>query len=125
MKQRGYRKDGAKPATDPSLDLITCVVQRGKADGVVKAAMAVGAGGATVVFARGMGVRERLGLLGLAIVAEKEVVFIVTPRKDTGKIFDAIVDAAGLHTPGLGIAYVTPITQVAGLFPQGAKLLNK
>ena len=107
---------------DSGLDLVTCVVQRGKADGVVKAAIAAGAGGATVYFARGMGVRERLGLLGLAIVAEKEVLLLVTPRKDTQKIFDAVVEAAGLRTPGLGIAYVCNITQVAGLIPQGAPI---
>lgn len=113
---------GAAPIHDSGLDLITCVVQRGKADGIAKAAMAAGAGGATVFFARGMGVRERLGLLGLAIVAEKEVMLVVTPRGDTQRVFDAIVDAAGLRTPGLGIAYVTNITQVAGLIPQDAKI---
>ncbi|MEQ1877867.1 MAG: P-II family nitrogen regulator [Bdellovibrionia bacterium] len=98
------------------LQLITCVLQRGKADKVVKAALDAGAGGATVFFGRGMGLRERLGLLGLAIVPEKEVIMIVSKQTETHKIFDAIVKAAHLNTPGMGIAYVIPIHAVAGLF---------
>jgi|WetSurMetagenome_2_1015567.scaffolds.fasta_scaffold00046_32 nitrogen regulatory protein P-II 1 len=96
------------------LDLITCVVQRGKADKVAKAALDAGAGGATIHFARGMGLREKLGLLGLAIVPEKEAVLIVTPETLTKKIFDAVVKAARLDVPGMGIAYVTPVTMAAG-----------
>lgn len=100
-----------------NLELITCVVQRGKADKVAKAAIEAGAGGATIMFARGMGLRERLGLLGLAIVPEKEVIMIVSEKTCTDKIFDAIVHAAKLDTPGMGIAYVIPIRSVAGLIP--------
>ena len=44
--------------------LITCIVQRGLADTIIQAAREGGAQGATVHFARGMGVRERLGILG-------------------------------------------------------------
>ena len=98
------------------LQLISCVVQRGKADKVVKAALDAGAAGATVFFGRGMGLRERLGLLGLAIVPEKEVIMIVTKEAETQRIFDVIVEAAKLDTPGMGIAYTMPIHQVAGLF---------
>ncbi len=99
------------------LQLITCVIQRGKADKVARAALDAGAAGATVFFARGMGLRERLGLLGLAIVPEKEVIMIVARDGEVQRIFDVIVDAAKLETPGMGIAYTTPIHQVAGLFP--------
>ncbi|OFZ56554.1 MAG: hypothetical protein A2428_10645 [Bdellovibrionales bacterium RIFOXYC1_FULL_54_43] len=98
--------------------LITCIIQRGKGDSIGKAAIAAGAGGATVFFARGMGLRERLGLLGLAIVPEKEVVMIVCTESETPRIFDAIVAAGKLDTPGMGIAYVMPIYHVAGIFSQ-------
>lgn len=98
------------------LDLITCVVQRGKADKVAKAALEAGADGATIFFGRGMGLRERLGLLGLAIVPEKEIIMIVSEKKKTPILFDVIVKTARLNVPGMGIAYVHPITHVAGLF---------
>ena len=97
--------------------LITCVVQRGKADKIVKAALEAGAGGATVFFGRGMGLRDRLGLLGLAIVPEKEIVLIVSEKKETPRIFDVIIEAAKLNVPGMGVAFVTPIHAVVGLVP--------
>jgi nitrogen regulatory protein PII len=98
------------------LELITCVVQRGKADKVAKAAIGAGAGGATIWFARGMGIRERLGLLGLAIVPEKEVITIICGKNVTRVIMDAVVKAANLEVPGMGVAYVVPITAIAGIF---------
>jgi nitrogen regulatory protein PII len=97
--------------------LITCVVQRGKADSVWAAAQRAGAAGATVFFARGMGVRERLGLLGIAIAPEKEVLQLVTRAEETERIFAAIVEAAGLDTPGMGFAFTTPVYQAAGFAP--------
>jgi nitrogen regulatory protein PII len=102
------------------LDLITCVLQRGKADKLVKAAMNAGASGATISFARGMGLRERLGLLGFAIVPEKEVITIVCEKKSTQRIFAAIVKAGKLDLPGMGIAYVQPISMAVGLVEAGA-----
>ena len=101
----------------PQFNLITCVVQRGRGDNIGKAAIAAGAGGATIFFARGMGLRERLGLLGLAIVPEKEVIVIVTQKDETKRIFEVITKAGKLTTPGMGIAYVTPLIDVVGLVP--------
>ena len=101
------------------VELITCVVQRGKADNVAKAAIKAGAGGATIFFGRGTGLRERLGLLGLAIVPEKEIIMIVAGKEKIPVIMKAIFDAAKLHIPGMGIAYIMPVHSVTGLvFPE-------
>jgi nitrogen regulatory protein P-II 1 len=97
-----------------SFNLITCVVQRGKGDTVVKAAIDAGAGGATVFFARGTGTRERLGLLGLAIVPEKEIVILLCREDESDRIFKAVCKAGKLDVPGMGIAYTTPIIGLAG-----------
>lgn len=94
--------------------MITCVVQRGKGDAITKAAIKAGAGGATVFFARGTDTRERLGLLGLAIVPEKEVVLVVCREEKSTRIFDAIAKAGKLDVPGMGIAYITPILKITG-----------
>src|SRR5688572_8445692 len=103
-----------------AVKLITCVVQRGKADKICKAAVGAGAAGATVSCARGMGIRERLGLLGLAVVPEKEVILIVSAESQVEVIFNALVKAGNLDTPGFGIAFVTDVSHVAGLFPVDA-----
>jgi len=99
---------------DMKFNLITCVVQRGVGDDVWKAAREAGAGGATIYFARGMGVRERLGILGVAISAEKEVLLLVVPEQQTDKVFDAIVEAAKLDTPGMGFAFIQEARKIVG-----------
>ena len=96
-------------------ELIMCVVQRGHADKVAKAAVKAGAKGATIFFARGMGARDQLGLLGLAIVPEKETIMVVCLESETPVIFAAIVEAGHLNTPGMGIAIVVPIRESAGV----------
>lgn len=97
--------------------LITCVVQRGFADDIIRAAQEVGAQGATVYYARGGGVRERLGMLGLAIEVEKEVINIVVATDQIDRVFEKMYIAGKLDTPGMGIMYVTPLEKVATYVP--------
>ena len=69
------------------LELITCILQRGKAAKVVKSAIKSGAQGATTFYARGTGVRRKLGLIGAFIQPEKEVIMIVTRLDETENVF--------------------------------------
>jgi len=101
--------------TDASL--ITCIVQRGIADDVVKAAQEAGAQGATVHYARGLGVRERLGVIGLAIEVEKEVISIIVANDQADRVFEAMYLAGKLDTPGMGIMTLTPLEKVATFIP--------
>ncbi|HVR69684.1 MAG TPA: P-II family nitrogen regulator [Vicinamibacteria bacterium] len=112
----------AGPPVKGKANLITCVVQRGRANDVAKAAMQAGASGATVFTARGMGVGEIVGALGFPIVPQKEVIMIVASDKMTGKIFDVVRRTAELDTIGMGIGYVLPIGQAAGLFEAKTEL---
>lgn len=102
-------------------NLITCIVQRGKGDEVWDAAKKAGAGGVTIHFARGKGVREKLGLLGIAISPEKEVLQLVVPDKDADKIFDAIVKAGKLETPGMGFAFLEDVKRAVGFYHEKKK----
>lgn len=95
--------------------MIVGIVQRGKADAPVLAAMRVGAQGATVLFGRGMGVRERLGLLGLAIQPEKEVILIVLDEMYVDRVVTAMVRAGNLDQPGVGFLFVLPVDRAVGL----------
>lgn len=97
--------------------LITCIVQRGLADQIVKAAVESGAQGATVYFARGSGIRERLGLLGVAVEVEKEVINIVVSSDDADRIFESMYLAGKLDTPGMGFIYMTPLEKAATYIP--------
>ncbi len=99
------------------VSLITCVVQRGKADEVIKAAQEVGAQGATINYARGTGMREHLGVLGLAIDVEKEAISILVANDQIDRIFEKMFIAGQLDTPGMGIIYVTPLEKAATYIP--------
>ncbi len=96
---------------------ITCIVERGKADAVVKAAMAAGAPAATISFARGTGIRERLGLLKIAISPEKEVIYIVAPHATADGIFDAMAKAGEIELPGKGFIYMVPVLRALTYLP--------
>ncbi len=97
--------------------LITCIVQKGLADSIVGATREAGAQGATVYYARGTGVRERLGILGVAVEAEKEVINIVVASDQVDRILEVIYLAGNLDTPGMGFAYVVPLEKAATYVP--------
>lgn len=97
--------------------LIICVVQKGMADDVIKAARDAGAQGSTVYFARGYGVRERLGLLGVAVDVEKEVVNIVVSTDQANRIFERMSVAAKMDTPGMGFMYMTHLDKAVTYIP--------
>jgi nitrogen regulatory protein PII len=97
--------------------LITCIVQKGLGDTIVKAAMEVGAQGATTYFAHGSGVRERLGIFGVAVEAEKEVVNIIVSDEQSNQVFDAMYLAGQLDTPGKGFIYMTDLNKAATYIP--------
>ncbi len=105
--------DGKDVYVLTDVSLITCVVQRGLADTVIKAATEAGAQGGTVYFAKGYGVRERLGVLGVAIEAEKEVILIVVSNEQTDRVFERIYLCAKLDTPGMGIMFAHRIEKAA------------
>ena len=99
--------------------LITCVVKVGVSDVILKAARDVGAiTGAISYHARGYGARERLGLLGIAVETEKEVVSILVSSEQQDTVVNSICRAGKLDSPGNGYLYVTALEKVATYIPQ-------
>lgn len=94
--------------------LITCIVERGRAEQVADAALGAGAQGVTIYAARGRGVRERLMFLGYLIDPEKEVVLTVSRKDQAHAIFDTVVKAARIDEPGKGFAFMQGVERVAG-----------
>ena len=89
-----------------------------RADAMVEAAKTAGAQGATVHFGRGSGVRERLGILGVAVDVEKEIINIVVSSEQVDRVFESMYLAGNLDTPGIGIMYVTPLEKAATYIPR-------
>ncbi|MBI2322372.1 MAG: P-II family nitrogen regulator [Chloroflexi bacterium] len=100
--------------------MIVAIVQRGKADAPVRAALRAGARTATVFFGRGLGIRERLGLLGLAVQPEKEIILVVVPDERVDQVVRAMVRAGNLDQPGVGFVFVLPVD-----FALGAEALGE
>ena len=109
------KEQGITVLTDASL--ITCIVQRGRADKIVQAAQDAGAQGATINYARGVGVRERLGVMGLAIEVDKEVISIIVANDQADRVFEAMYLASKLDTPGMGIMTLAALEKIATYIP--------
>jgi nitrogen regulatory protein P-II 1 len=96
-------------------DLIVTIVNRGRAERIVKASKKAGAEGGTIIFGRGTGIHETKTLLGIPIEPEKEIVLTAIPEANTDRVLAAIVEAGELNRPGTGVAFVIELKKVAGI----------
>lgn len=101
------------------VSLLTCVVQSGFGEVILKAARDVGArAGAISHNARGTGVRERLGILGVAVEAEKEVISILVSSEQRDLVYDTLYRAADMDVPGRGFICIAPLEKVSTYIPK-------
>lgn len=101
------------------VSLLTCVVQPGHSEEILKAARDVGAtAGAVSHTARGIGVRERLGVWGVAVEAERDVISVLVSSEQRDLVYDTLYRAAGLDVPGRGFIYITPLEKVSAYIPE-------
>ena len=98
-----------------SHEVIFCIVNTGFADEVMDAAREFGARGGTVIRARGTANQEAEKIFNIAIQPEKEIVMILVDSKIKNDILHAVYKAAGLNTPGQGIAFAVPVEDVVGI----------
>lgn len=95
--------------------LIITIVERGKAEDVVKCAKKGGAEGGTILTGRGAGGPDTSKILGILIEPEKEVIFTLIEKEKTDDVLQAIVDGMELEKPGKGIAFVIDVPKAAGI----------
>lgn len=95
-------------------ELIVTIVKRGWSEPVLAAARQAGAEGGTILLGRGTGIHEVKTLFGIAVEPEKEIILTVVAGRETDRVLDAIVAAAELDQPGMGLAFVMPIRRVVG-----------
>lgn len=101
------------------VSLLTCVVQSGFSEDVLKATRSVGARlGVISHRAKGIGARERLGILGIAVEAEKEVISLLVSTDQQNLVYDTIYRAANLDVPGRGFIYITPLEKASTFLPE-------
>ena len=87
-------------------------------DRVVDAAKGAGATGATIIPARGTGIREAKTFFGLSLEAQTDIILLLLEEHIVETVLKAIGDAGRFDKPGTGIAFVIPVDQVIGLESQ-------
>jgi hypothetical protein len=94
------REDADAFVKKPSpLTGICCIVQRGEANKIARVALDMGAGVPAVSFGNGTGIRDKLGLLRIAIPAQKEIIHLALSPHDAETVMRMMIRAArqGVH----------------------------
>ncbi len=95
---------------------ITVIVDKGRAEDVIDAAVRAGARGGTIFNARGSGVHETGRLFSMDVEPEKEIVLMVSEEDRTDAIVDAVREKLRLDEPGNGILFVQEVACVLGIY---------
>lgn len=100
---------------DTKYELLVVIANQGYNDLIMDAARKVHAAGGTIIHARGTGSHLAEKFMGVTIVPEKEMLFIVVRRDQKNNIMRAIMDEAGTGTPAGSIVFSLPVTDTAGM----------
>ena len=98
---------------DTHYELLLVIANQGYTGSIMDAARAEGAGGGTVLHAKGTGMEGAARFLGVDLVNEKEMVFIVARSSEKNQIMKAIM--AGADPKAGAIVFSLPVTDTAGL----------
>ncbi|MBR1912356.1 MAG: transcriptional regulator [Treponema sp.] len=98
-------------ANDVERDLITVILNKGYADDAMAAARKAGAGGGTVINARGTAREDDAKFFGMHIVPEKEMLCIVVEHEKKDAVLEAIRTLPCLSEPGSGIAFCSGVNE--------------
>ncbi len=96
------------------MELIVAICNKGHTEDVMEAARAAGAGGGTILHAKGTGTEYAEKFFGISIVDEKEIIYIVSGKEKRNAIMQAIVDHAGAGTKAHALVFSLPVTNTAG-----------
>ena len=107
--------DSEKPKMEFAHELIYVILNEGYSDMVMDAARPAGAGGGTVISAKGTMIKPTEKFHGMSIADEKEVLLIVASAKNKADIVRAIMEKAGTQTKAEAVCFSLPVSQVAGL----------
>lgn len=96
--------------------LITTIVNRGKAEDVIDAAKLAGSRGGTIINARGSGVHETMKLFNMDIEPEKEMVLVISKEDVADAIIQSIRQKLEIDKPGNGVIFIQPVNRAYGIY---------
>ena len=92
---------------------IFCILPRGRGGELARTLLEMGLGVPIVSYGEGMGMRDRLGLLRIAIPQEKEILWLLVPPGDADFVIDVAIRKGNLREPGNGIIGRIPVRALA------------
>lgn len=114
-ENQNFMKEEETVMKETETELIVVIANQGYSDVVMDAAREEGAGGGTVIHAKGTGMERAEKFLGVSIAAEKEMIFIVTKTERRNDIMKAITSQAGMESKAKAIVFSVPVSSTAGL----------
>ena len=108
-------KTGGIPPMEFKHELIIAILNEGYSDLVMDAARSAGAGGGTVLHAKGTGSSRAKKFFGVSLADEKDMVYIVAHSDEKAAIMTAISKSAGPGSKAGAICFSLPISSVVGL----------
>ncbi len=92
---------------------IFCILPRGRGNELARTFLDMGLGLPIVSYGEGMGMRDRLGLLRIAIPQEKEILWVLAPPGDADFVVDVAIRKGNLREPGNGFIGRIPVRALA------------
>lgn len=100
---------------DTKYELLVTIANQGYTEQIMNAARKVHASGGTIIHAKGTGSQMAEKFMGVTLVPEKEMVFIVVNKEKKNGIMKAIMDEAGTGTKAGAVVFSLPVTDTAGM----------
>ena len=115
LNGQDFEKGEEQTLKETKYELLLAIANQGYTEQIMDAARSQGAGGGTVIHAKGTGMEHAEQFLGFSLASEKEIVLIVVPHGKKNAIMRAIMDQAGLNTDAKAITFSLPVTGTAGM----------
>ena len=112
---QGFVKGEESTLKDTKYELLVVIANQGYTELIMDAARKVHASGGTVIHAKGTGSQQAEKFMGVTLVPEKEMVFIVVRTDQKNAIMRSIMDEAGTGTKAGSIVFSLPVTDTAGM----------
>ncbi len=103
------------PKIDPDYELIIAVANEGHTNSIMDAARTAGAGGGTVMHAKGTGGKDPETFFHVSLASEKEIVLIVAKKEHKARIMRVIMQKAGPESEAAAFVFSLPVSDVVGL----------
>jgi len=100
---------------DTKYDLLVTIANQGYSEQIMNAARKVHASGGTVIHAKGTGSSLAEKFMGVTLVPEKEMIFMVVRTNQKNAIMEAIMKETGTGTKAGAIVFSLPVTDTAGM----------